>query len=168
MNREEKAQYLLDKGWTVDNDGRTFNTRGIECRNLDKDGYIQITTTKGSPQDRLKILGHQLVFYKFNGFIPDMIDHIDRNRSNNNPLNLRPTTSQENRINSIQYDNAKCYTWKKNKKCFVVYKSIGSKYYHITTTKDENLAKQLGQKLKPFTTEQQILELKKDLKNKNQ
>lgn len=46
---------------------------------------------------------HRLVFYHFNGWCPDLVDHKDRNRKNNHPDNLRPATHSENHINGLAY-----------------------------------------------------------------
>jgi hypothetical protein len=58
-------------------------------------------------------LAHRLVFYNFNGWCPAVIDHIDRNPSNNNPYNLRPTTTSSNAANCIKrrgyYRNGKSW-----------------------------------------------------------
>lgn len=47
---------------------------------------------------------HRLVYEAFNGEIPDglEIDHIDRNKHNNNPDNLRLVTRSENMTNIIR------------------------------------------------------------------
>ena len=46
---------------------------------------------------------HRLVFYHFNGWCPDLVDHKDRNRKNNHPDNLREATHSENHINGVVY-----------------------------------------------------------------
>lgn len=170
MTREEKCQYLLDKGWIVDGEGRIFNTKGNQCLNKDKDGYIYITTTKGSKKTILRLRGHHLVFYYYHGYVPEMIDHINRVRDENCIDNLRPTTPKNNRKNSSQYDNAKCYRWREKKKVFVIEKCIGREYYYICSTKDEELAKMIAGFTKEAENVKQIQALKrlfgKKLKNK--
>jgi hypothetical protein len=54
-----------------------------------------------------KIYGaHQLIFLMFHGYIPKVIDHIDRNPSNNRIENLRETTFAGNAQNaSVRKDN---------------------------------------------------------------
>lgn len=56
-------------------------------------GYISISH-KG-----IKCSLHQLVFYAYHGFLPEFIDHVDRDRSNNSISNLRPATINENNRN---------------------------------------------------------------------
>ena len=63
----------------------------------DKNGYGKVT---------LRILGkkhyfrvHRLIFMYHHGYMPEKIDHIDRNTSNNKIENLRPATSSQNQWN---------------------------------------------------------------------
>jgi hypothetical protein len=73
------------------------------------DGYLRMRI------DDKKYNMHRVLAHTFN--ILDlhdelMIDHIDRNRSNNCISNLRPATRQQNMFNQ----NAKGYTWRKQQK----------------------------------------------------
>ena len=43
---------------------------------------------------------HRIIFLYHHGYIPNKIDHIDNNRSNNKIENLRPATNEENSRNS--------------------------------------------------------------------
>ncbi len=42
---------------------------------------------------------HRVVFILKNGYIPDQVDHIDMNKSNNRPENLREANNQQNQWN---------------------------------------------------------------------
>lgn len=66
---------------------------GKKAGRLVKDGYLQ-TCFK-----RKRLLNHQIIFKMFHGFIPNEIDHIDRNVLNNNIENLRQCTRAENIAN---------------------------------------------------------------------
>lgn len=46
---------------------------------------------------------HRLVFFYFNGYCPNEIDHIDENKSNNLIENLRGITHSENIKKSIRF-----------------------------------------------------------------
>lgn len=48
-----------------------------------------------------KHLAHRLIFLWHYGFCPKYIDHIDRNRANNQISNLRAATSSENQANVV-------------------------------------------------------------------
>lgn len=60
---------------------------------------------------RLKIdgklhLNHRIVFLMFNGYVPEYLDHIDGDCTNNRIENLRPATKSENNRNvGIRKDN---------------------------------------------------------------
>lgn len=43
---------------------------------------------------------HRVIFLMYHGYMPDYVDHRDRNRGNNLIDNLRDITNSENRINS--------------------------------------------------------------------
>jgi hypothetical protein len=43
---------------------------------------------------------HRIIFKFVHGYLPDMLDHRDGNRMNNNITNLRPATAQENSRNA--------------------------------------------------------------------
>lgn len=63
------------------------------------DGYAQaVVNTK-----RLRM--HQLVFQLYHGYIPKLIDHINRNRLDNTIENLRETTFSANSQNRTKSKN---------------------------------------------------------------
>ena len=45
---------------------------------------------------------HRLIYIYHHGKLPTMIDHINRDRTDNHIENLRPTTHSKNRANSIR------------------------------------------------------------------
>jgi len=49
---------------------------------------------------------HRIIFKFVHGYLPDMLDHRDGNRMNNNITNLRPATAQENNRNSKLYSTS--------------------------------------------------------------
>ena len=68
------------------------------------DGRIEIRFIEDGQLHRLK--AHQIIFCLEYGFIPDKIDHIDRNPLNNDINNLREATQQINMINTgLQKNN---------------------------------------------------------------
>ena len=67
---------------------------GTRAGHLNKDGYWR-TILQGK-----SLLNHRIIFYLHNGYIPEIIDHIDRDRGNNKIENLRPATNLLNTRNS--------------------------------------------------------------------
>lgn len=54
--------------------------------------------------DRKQYKTHRLIFLMFNGYLPSLVDHIDRDKLNNRIENLREATKQENAVNSERWD----------------------------------------------------------------
>ena len=71
-------------------------------------GYRRVSWDRGA-SGRVREYAHRLVWYMFNGQIPDglMIDHIDLDKSNNRIENLRLITKSGNSQNSKR----KGYFW---------------------------------------------------------
>ena len=61
---------------------------------LHQKGYLQ-TEINGK-----KYLNHRIIFLMFHGYLPEFIDHIDNNRSNNRIENLREATLSQNQHNA--------------------------------------------------------------------
>lgn len=75
------------------------------------------------------MLLHRLVYEAYKGEIPEgmEIDHIDRNKRNNNPDNLRVVTRSENLLN--RNTNTRSEFGKKFKEHFGITKSKNVKLY---------------------------------------
>lgn len=95
---------------------------------------------KSSGYFKVKILGrsclsHRVVFYLANGYLPTYIDHIDRNKLNNSPSNLRACDKPRNVVNSlVRKDNKFGYkgvTYHKAAKKFVAQTFTKGKRVHI-------------------------------------
>jgi hypothetical protein len=86
---------------------------GQKAGTLNHNGYIHIRLNKKTYQS------HRLIFLMHHGYLPEMLDHIDCNRSNNKIENLRPATNMQNQYNQklhpknktgvkgVCFDNAK-------------------------------------------------------------
>lgn len=68
---------------------------------------------------------HRVVFYLTHGYWPVQVDHIDGNRHNNAPHNLRAVTCGENNQNRI----AAGYSWCKGK--YAAQIIAGGKYQYL-------------------------------------
>lgn len=50
--------------------------------------------------NRKKYKNHRIIFFLHHGYCPDILDHIDNNRQNNNIYNLREASISQNNHNS--------------------------------------------------------------------
>ena len=62
-------------------------------------GYVHATGYRKIQINGKRYYAHRLVFLMHHGYLPQFIDHIDNNRSNNRIENLRPATRGENQWN---------------------------------------------------------------------
>lgn len=92
-------------------DGRKSKTSGKIAGYKSHDGYMKVTL------DGRAYYHHQIIFLIYNGYIPEIIDHIDGNTRNNNPENLRAATKSNNacncKIHSNNTSGIKGLTWSK-------------------------------------------------------
>ena len=74
---------------------KAWNTRYAykECRTLNK-GYFQVGISINGGYYIYAV--HRIIFLMVHGYLPDYIDHIDGNRTNNKVDNLRAATKHEN------------------------------------------------------------------------
>ena len=92
--------------YVISSDGRVFNkSTGIERTiSISKDGYCSVVLPVDNKQISFRV--NRLVATAFcendNPQEKIFVDHIDRNRKNNNYLNLRWVTPQENSKNMIR------------------------------------------------------------------
>jgi hypothetical protein len=81
-----------------------LNLLGKEAGSVDSHGYRQIKM--GVYGKTTNIFVHHIIWVMFNDDMPEQIDHIDRNRLNNNIENLRAANNTSNQHNaSIRKDN---------------------------------------------------------------
>lgn len=85
-------------------------------------GYIQISLNRKLHN------AHRLIFVMHHGWAPEVIDHIDGNRSNNKINNLRPATWSQNlqnmKLRPTNKSGCKNVSWCSNKKKWVVQLNI--------------------------------------------
>lgn len=67
----------------------------VKVRKDNSSGYFVLTLHLSD--GRIKVVKvHRIVWFLEHGTLPKFIDHIDRNRENNDPPNLREVTRQQN------------------------------------------------------------------------
>ena len=85
---------------------------------------------------------HRIVAFAFLGLdinnVNQIVDHIDRNKLNNNLTNLRIVTSQENNFNT----NARGYRWNEKVKKFISYIRYNKKLIYLGCYDNEDKARQ--------------------------
>lgn len=78
--------------WKIRLKGRQFH-KPLGCK--DSNGYIKISIA------RYSCYAHQVIYFLYTGDWPyRLLDHKDRNRSNNRPDNLEVSTHSKNALNS--------------------------------------------------------------------
>jgi hypothetical protein len=95
------------ENYEVSEEGQVRNIKtGKILKAFERQGYMRVKLTKDKKGYTASV--HRLIAEAFisNPENKPFIDHIDRNRNNNNILNLRWATSCENAQNQTQVDNA--------------------------------------------------------------
>jgi len=106
MTRNEKCQLAIEKGYTYDPEtGFIYGCRKKQItRNTN--GYIQMLLYVNKKQ--YKLFGHQFAWYCEYKECVEMLDHINRIKTDNRICNLRAVTNQQNQFN---LSKAKGYTF---------------------------------------------------------
>jgi len=92
-----------------------------------KDGYREVSI------NNKKYLYHRVIYkccnncWDITGYNNNYIDHIDRNKLNNNINNLRVVTATQNQQNT----NAKGYGWNKNRNKWQAYICVNYKIIYL-------------------------------------
>jgi len=80
-----------------------WNTKyaGTSPSNTDKLGYIRAKLTRVVNGEKISayVSCHRICFFMHNGWLPEVVDHIDGNKKNNKSNNLRAADMQKNSWN---------------------------------------------------------------------
>jgi hypothetical protein len=136
INQELLNEFFLYKDgdlyWKVDRGSN--KVAGKKAGKKNNNGYLH-TKINGKLYQN-----HRLIFMMCHGYLPEFVDHIDGNRSNNRIENLRPASNQQNtynrKLNKNSTSGIKGVTWHKRDNCWMVQiQSDGKKkhlgYFHI-------------------------------------
>lgn len=83
------------EGWTYNDKGDLFRPCGKRC------SYATILGYRNARINGKNHKQHRIIFYLVHGYLPEMVDHIDRIRDNNAPTNLRGVTCSQNLHNTV-------------------------------------------------------------------
>lgn len=136
-NKEiERYKKLIKRGYTANKSGEIFDNKNNKVGYISKVGYYMFNATIDN--ERVLLRGHRFIYYFFHNEIPDVIDHIDGNRSNNLLENLRSVTRHENLFNQVK---AKGYCWYKRDKKWKAQIQYNNKAIHLGYFDDEQDAR---------------------------
>lgn len=131
----EKARFTWTKRL---NRKTTIGGEVHQC--LAKNGYFEVRFYRDGKQNRM--YSHRILFYAKHGYLPEFLDHIDRDRKNNSIQNLRPATSSQNKQNaSIRSDNTSGFVGVQLRKESGKWRSLinlNKKAYHLGDFTDKN------------------------------
>ena len=106
MTELEKIILANLKGYKCDyTNGVVIGPRGKEITKQSSEGYIYINLRHQLKRYVLQV--HRFLFFNFNNYLPEQIDHINRDRRDNRLINLRASTQSKNQWNR---SNTKGYT----------------------------------------------------------
>lgn len=113
---------------------------GSPVGSIGKKGYYKTSI------DKRFYLIHRIVWEMHNGEIPEglMVDHKDRNKTNNCIDNLRLASNSQNQKNRY----TKCYTYNKASGKWRVFLSIDKVQVYFGSFEDESTAKSESERLK--------------------
>ena len=113
MTELERYNLLKERGWTYDPLTGDIISHKKKIIKNQKDGYIRFQfKVEGKVYN---IYGHRFVWWLYYGELPDVIDHINKIKTDNTIKNLRSVDTQRN-----------CF----NKTCKGYYYNKASKKYH--------------------------------------
>ena len=102
------------------------NKKGMEPKPSHSEGYLRVQF-KGK-----RVFLHKVAFYWLHGYMPEVVDHINLNTSDNRISNLRPATQQQNACNKSSRGASKyrgVLWYKRNNKWGACCRSFGKAYY---------------------------------------
>lgn len=119
---------------------------GNKVGNMDSKGYLRMCINY--KEFRL----HRIIFLMHHGYLPEFIDHIDGNKTNNRIGNLRPATKSENakntQLNAKNKSGFKNVSWSKSANKWAVQMSIDGKNTNCGLFDDINDASKEAERLR--------------------
>lgn len=137
MTELQRYEKLKEKGWTYDPiKGNIISHKGKVITNKNDNGYIRFQLKN---DDKVyNIYGHRFIWWFFYGELPNVIDHINRIKTDNRIDNLRSVDPQINCFNS----SCKGYYYNKASKKYHAQICIGYKNIYLGLHETEQEARQ--------------------------
>lgn len=137
MTEIERYKKLIRIGWTYNEETGVFlNSLGKACNNKNKDGYIQMMVVDN--KKHYCVMAHRFAFFLKNGYLSNITDHINGNRSDNRICNIRSVGSKENNRNQ---KSPKGYYRRKDCNSFQSQITVDGRVVYLGIYKDETEAK---------------------------
>lgn len=141
---EYKDGVLLNKNRTKDSIGRDISKlNGKIAGSLDSSGYLQTKINKKL------YLNHRIIFLMFHGYLPELLDHINGDKTDNRIENLRAATTCQNQHNkkARKHTSSGCKNvcWHKASKKWNVYLDVNKERKFLGSYKDLELADLVAQ-----------------------
>jgi hypothetical protein len=133
----DRLTIFKEKGFTYNPEtGDIFSNTGRLIKGKNSKGYILCNI--GTGEKIISVAAHQLAWFLYHNEVPNVIDHIDRNKTNNRIINLRNVNLQINQFNRV----CKGYRFHKRDKVWTAHISLNSKQKHLGSFKTEEEARQ--------------------------
>lgn len=98
MNIDLRLKIFKEKGWSYNPEtGDIISHTNRIMNSIDSTGYIRCHLKY--EKKNIRVYAHQLAWFLYNNEVPNIIDHIDRNKINNKIINLRNVDYQKNTFN---------------------------------------------------------------------
>lgn len=122
---KERPRHHFETDWSWKRFNKNFANKKAAI--LDKQSGYNVVSFRLNGK-KFKTKEHRIIWYIVNNEVPYLIDHIDRNRLNNNIENLRNTSEWENRLNQ---ENFKGTNFHKASNKWVAQYTEGNKRLHL-------------------------------------
>jgi hypothetical protein len=135
MKNEEYYYAIKERTITDPEAGLVYDKKTKKVRGyVNRHGYIQIKTRiKGSKRKNIAL--HRYIYWYLNNCAPKYLDHINRIKTDNRIINLRPSSFTQNQRNkNIRVDNKSGHTgvsWSKASQKWTARIKYNNKYLHL-------------------------------------
>jgi len=137
MTELDKFNDLIKRGYKYDPvTGFIYGQKGNVCKRKNKQGYVTLLNNTRA---------HRFAWFITYNEIPNIIDHINRDKCDNRIENLRNVDRYTNNMNSDRIDKAKLYSLHKQTGKYTAQIGINGKkkYIGIFNTKEEAIQARL-------------------------